>query len=386
MNVLVLGCGRQGRAAIWDLARDPEVTRLTIADADASVSGAVAVQYAGGRAVPTAVEATDALALSRLLGDGYDVCVDLLPRQFIGNVGAAAVEAGVHLVNTYYDHDLRPLADAARERGVALLPELGMDPGIDLVLAAEAVRRFDTVTELLSYGGGLPEPAAAATNPLQYKLSWTWEGVLNSYDRPARLLVDGQPVELTASRIFEPRDDQQVEVAGLGELEAFPNGDAVRYVEDLGLSGVRRAGRYALRYPGHKQLWLALTQLGFLATEPVPGLEVSPREFMLRHLEPRLQYQPGEADLAILRVEVAGLLGGQSRRLVLEVLDRLDPETELLAMARTVGFPAAIGARLLASGTIAGRGLLSPLRDVPYEPFVAALAARGVMVTERWEA
>ncbi len=386
MRMLVLGGGRQGQAVIHDLAQAAAVASVTCADLDVRGLEAYLATLGSDKLTAVPVDATDQDALRRLIAGGFDAVVDLLPRQFVGAVGTAAVDVGVHLVNTNYDHDLRSLADRAEQAGVALLPEMGMDPGMDLVLCAEAVLRFDEVHGLLSYGGGIPEWSAATENPLRYKISWTWGGVLDSYDRPARLVQDGEAVEIPGDRIFDGGFRHTVDVPGLGEMEAFPNGDAVAYARRLGIEDtVKTAGRYALRWPGHGELWHALVQLGFLEQAPVPGLpgQVSPREFMRRHLEPRLQYKPDEGDVVVVRIEVEGIRSGCRSRLVFDVVDRKDTSTGLTAMSRTVGFSASIAAQMIAQGTIAARGLLSPVRHVPYAPFVAELARRGIAVREQ---
>jgi lysine 6-dehydrogenase len=321
--------------------------------------------------------------LSTLIGGGYDVVVDMLPRQFLRRVARACIASGVHLVNTYYDHELRDLDAAARQAGVALLPEMGLDPGIDLVMAAEAVRRFRRVTHLLSYGGGFPE-AGADDNPLRYRISWTWEGVLNAYARASRAVSQGQILEVAAEHIFDEEHVHTVEVAPFGTLEAYLNGDAAEYAQRFGIAdSAREVGRYALRWPGHVVLWRALVGLGFLEQEPVPGLgSVTPREFMIRHLEPRLQYAPGQRDVVVLRVEARGE-GGSSERLVLELIDFGDPVTGLMAMNRTVGFPASIAAQMLAGGQITARGLLSPIQHMPWTSLVSELSRRGIAIVER---
>ncbi len=386
VRILLLGGGLQGRAALHDLAGTPDVERVVVADNRPEAVSEYVAGLGSDKLEVLALDAADPATVSRMVGGGHDVVLDLLPRQFIRTVGEAAVEHGVHLVNTYYDHDLRHLDGAARERGVALMPECGMDPGIDLVLAGEAVRRFDAVEEFISYGAGFPEPAAA-DNPLRYKVSWTFEGVLNSYLRAGRIVRDGQVVEVPATGMFAERFIHTVDVPGVGVLEAFPNGDVVAYAEKLGLGdSLRSAGRYTLRWPGHCRFWKTMVDLGFLGEEPVPGLpaEVTPRRFLAALLEPQLQYGPEERDVALIRVEVAGLVGGQRRRLVLQVLDLRDLETGLLAMNRTVGYTASIVARMIGRGEIEARGLLSPTRDIPYEPFVQALAERGIVVSCEW--
>jgi saccharopine dehydrogenase-like NADP-dependent oxidoreductase len=150
---------------------------------------------------------------------------------------------------------------------------------------------------------------------------------------------------------------------------------------------LRDAGRYALRYPGHSAFWQTLVDLHLLDDDVtvVEGVAVNRRKFLAAALAPYLQYADDERDLAIVRVEIEGRSGGRPCRAMRQVIDRRDLGTGLTAMSRTVGFPASIGAQLVATGVVRKRGLLSPVTDVPCEPFVDALAARGIAVTsERW--
>jgi saccharopine dehydrogenase-like NADP-dependent oxidoreductase len=260
-----------------------------------------------------------------------------------------------------------------------------MDPGVDLLLLGDAARRFERVTEVLSYGAGIPE-REAATNPLRYKISWNFEGVLRSYRRPASLVRDGELVRISDREQFAPEHGHRVTVEGVGDLEAFPNGDVLPYLRLLGLdpAGLRRAGRFAMRYPGHSAFWRALVDLHLLDEEPVTvdGVAVNRRRYLAAALEPHLQYGPGERDLAILRVEVAGSRGGMASRVTHEVIDRRDLETGLSAMSRLVGFTASIGAQRIVRGEIRGAGLLSPLH-LPFAPFARALAESGVAIVTR---
>ncbi|MFC1783773.1 saccharopine dehydrogenase family protein, partial [Planctomycetota bacterium] len=201
MRILLLGGGQQGRAVLYDLAQSPEVEAVTCVEINATPVKKYVDQFGAGKIQVISLDAEDTETLGKLMGTGYDVIIDMLPRQYARAIGEAAVEHGIHLVNTNYDHDLRDLAATAERAGVTVLPEMGMDPGIDLVLGGEAVRRFDTITKLMSYGGGFPE-AAAVDNPLKYKITWTWEGVLNSYVRDARIIENGELVEIPHTDIF----------------------------------------------------------------------------------------------------------------------------------------------------------------------------------------
>ena len=202
MRVLVLGCGLQGRAVIHDLANCRTVEHVTCADSDLDRLQSALAELDSSKFEAKATDAGDPAALAALMRDGFDVAIDLLPRQFGRSVAAATIRSNVHLVNTNYDADIVDLGTAAREANIAILPEMGLDPGIDLLMTAEAVRRFDRVTYLASYGGGIPEPGAD-DNPLRYRISWTLEGVLAAYARPARLIREGRIVEIPASRLFD---------------------------------------------------------------------------------------------------------------------------------------------------------------------------------------
>jgi len=382
VRALVLGVGMQGRAALHDLATGGLFGEVVAADRDVAAVAAEVRARGYSTVSCRGLDATDPSALDRLVGEGFTVVVDLLPADLMGAVATAAVRHGAHVVHTMYVRpDLRALGPEAEAKGLAILPEFGMDPGIDLVMLGEAVRGLDEVTEVLSYGSGIPEPAAAEA-PLRYKVSWSLEGMLRSYHRGARLLRSGAVVEIAPDAQFEPEHVHEVEVPGVGTLEAFPNGDAIRFLEEIGVdpSRVRDAGRYTLRYPGHCDFWRVVVRLGLLDDGPVAvdGLAVDRRRFLAAALAPRLAYREGERDLAILRVVVGGTRGGRARRVTYDLVDRKDLASGLSAMSRLTGFTASIGAQLIVRGEIAGRGLLAPAKDVPYAALVRELGRRGI--------
>jgi len=388
VRVLLLGTGMQGKAALFDLARSPAVREIVAADRDIrGLEALVRERGYGAKVRCRALDATDDAVLGQLVGEGFDVVIDLLPSPFVAAVATQAVRHGVHLVNTFFvSPELRALGPEAEARGVAILPEFGMDPGIDLVLLGEAVRSLDEVTDVVSYGAGIPEPEAAG-NPLQYKVSWSFAGVLRAYRRGARIVRDGHVMEIPPVAQFHPDNVHDVEIAGFGTLEAYPNGDAVHFAEMLGLDVSRlwNTGRYSLRYPGHCRFWNTVAGLGLLDEEPVAlddGVVVDRIAYLTAALEPRLQYGPRERDVAVIRNEVQGTRGEKRVRIVQQVTDRRDLESGLTAMSRLVGFTASIGAQMLASGQITRRGLLSPIDIIPFTPFLAELEWRGILVAQ----
>jgi len=388
MQIVVLGgLGYQGKAALVDLMRSPEVTAVVCADARTEGLDALTRFPGFAKLRAVRVDASSRDDLAALLAQGADAAIDLLPIQLMPQAFEAAVAARVPLVSTNYAHSLRHLDAWARERGVPLLPECGLDPGIDLVLIGSAVPRFERLTRLDSYCGGIPE-AAACTNPLNYKISWNWEMVLTSQMRPARFLRDGAVVDVPAEAQHDGPMNHDIDFPGLGRLEAIPNGDAAAYIARLGLDGsVREAGRYSLRWPGWRAFWRTLKALGFLSEDPVPGLPggVSPKQFLVKHLEPRLQYGPQERDLTPMLNVFEGVMDGRPARLTNRLLIERDLESGLLAMSLGVGWTASVAAQMLARGEIAGAGLLSPVADIPAGRFLDELAQRGIRVAEELE-
>ena len=385
MKVLLLGVGMQGKAALHDLVHSREVTEIVAADRDLESLQKYVQSKGYDRVRCEQVDAASAESLGRLMAQGSEVAIDLMPVVFHNTVAAAAVGHRVHLVNaSYTTPEMEDLSGEAQARDVTILPEFGLDPGIDLVLLGEAVRSLDQVEEIITYGAGFPE-LEAANNPLKYKVTWTFDGVLRSYHRAGRIIRDGKIIEIKDTEMFNPEHIHEVELEGLGRLEAFPNGDALKYAAplDIETSGLRNMGRYTLRWPGHCALWKTLVDLHFLDDEPVmvDGMAVDRKRFLAALLEPQLQYGADERDVVIVRVEVTGRKKDHRKRLVYQVIDRRDLETGFSAMSRTVGYTASIGAQLIGNGKLTKRGLLSPINDVPCQLLAQELVKRDVQIT-----
>ena len=383
-TVLVIGAGIQGRAAIQDLERSPEVERIIGADLDRHV----VEQYLGAigakKTEAAEVDVRDAAQLRRLMSRDVAVAIALVPVRFEPAVAGAAIAAGINLVTTNFATSVESLDNEARSRGVTIVPEAGFDPGIDLVIVGRAVSEFDRVESLNSYGSGIPAPECRNANALNYKISWSWEGVLASYWRPARVIANGTELVAAREEIFRPAWRHDVTVEGVGPLEAFVNGDAVVVAERAGILGtVRTAGRYTLRWPGHCDFWEKVAALGLLDDTPRAGGGLSPREFLRWHLEPQLQYGPTERDMIILRVDVVGTRNGRRRARRYELIDYRDLQTGTLAMSRAVGYPASVVAQMVLVGDLRRPGVASPIRDIPAGPFFEALAQRGIRIVER---
>ena len=386
MKILLLGIGLQGKAALHDLVNCPDVTQVIAADCDIEMLESY-VSKCGyeKKVICRYLDASDSVNLEKMFMDKPDVVIDLLPVPFMDSVAVTAVKNKCHLVNTFYTSGkIHELAKNAEDTNITILPEFGLDPGIDLVLLGGALQHFDEVSVIKSYGAGFPEPEAI-NNPLKYKVTWNFEGVLRAYYRAAKLIIDGKLKKIKKTEMFNPENVHEVDIESLGKFEAYPNGDASKYLPLIGLKeeDMKLMGRYALRWPGHCALWKTLIDLRLLDNEPVEieGTSIDRKKYLAAVIEPQIRLAEDERDIALLRIEVVGKKDGKESRRIYQVIDYRDLTTGLTAMSRTVGYTASIGAILIGTGQIRKRGLLSPVRDIPFELFVNELKKRNIQVS-----
>ncbi len=383
MKFLVLGgCGIQGRTVLHDLASDNEVSEIVCADIRFDELSKIENFTDMSKIRTVTVDAQDSSALVNLYKK-VDMVIDLLPRNFNQYVNKAAIEAKVSVVNTNYDYE-RDLDEPAKKAGIAILPESGLDPGIDLITYGHARTKFDELHVINSYCGGFPEKKAC-TNPLNYKLSWIWKGVLSSTMRESRIINDKKIIEIPAMKQHDEAYIHTIDFPGLGKLEAIPNGDAVYFTELMGITdNIIQTGRYSLRWPGWSAFWRPLKQLGFLNDQPVEGFDckVTPFDFLDKFLGPQLKYQADEKDLTAMVNIFEGIKDKKKMRFTSTMLIERDLDTGIMAMSKGVGYTAAIVARMIVKGDIKGKGVLSPMKHIPVKKFMDELKKRGILIKE----
>ncbi len=384
MKILVLGgCGIQGRTTLHDLASDPNITQIICADIQFDALEKIKPFTDMSKISTVTMDARDKASLVDLY-QKVDIVIDLLPKDFKEFVYEAALETGVDVVNTNYAKDTGDLDDRAKAAGIAIMPECGLDPGIDLVIYGDAATRFDELHVINSYCGGFPEKKAC-TNPLNYKRSWIWKGVLSSTMREGRIIRDGKIVEVPAMNQHDEEFIHPVEFPGLGTLEAIPNGDAVHFTDFMGITDtIVETGRYSLRWPGWSAFWRPMKHLGFLDDHPVEGFDckVTPLDFLDKFLGPKLEYKADEKDLTAMINVFEGVKDQKRIRFTSTMLIERDLETGIMAMSKGVGCTAAIVARMIAAGDIREKGLLSPLTHIPAKDFMNSLKKRGIQIKE----
>lgn len=390
----------QGKAALHDLASCANVARITVIDNRTDLQFYLN-RYPGAKVSGHVLDAHDEASMARFVRDA-DVVIEALPSAFALPMGRLAAESGVSLVSSMYylnpgEQDaakiqsikaqLRYIDQMAKAKGIVVLTEFGLDPGLDLICGAKAISELDEVHEFYNYGAGIPDSSARA-NPLQYKFSWSIIGVMRAYRRPARIITGGTIVDIDAARVFEPGNCHTLDLAEIGgSLECFPNGDCVHYADLFGIrDSIKEMGRYTCRWPGHCAFWDTMSKCGFLNEEPVRVGEVAaaPIEFTAALLGSQKQFHYGDAeqDLAFIRVDARGMRHGRKTQLVYQLVEKRDLQTGFTAMQRTVGFTLSLGAQLILEGKLKKHGLLSPL-DVPYESVIPPLGKHNIDIVRR---
>ncbi|MBN1227014.1 MAG: saccharopine dehydrogenase NADP-binding domain-containing protein [Deltaproteobacteria bacterium] len=404
-KVVLLGVGMQGKAALWDLMKSDSIGEIVAADCTPGFEEYVSSLNCE-KIRSQWLDATDKAALSKIMGDA-DVVLELLPGHFAFPVAQLAAELGVNLVSAMYFtdageadpakkqqrvEDIARLNEMAKEKGIVLLPEFGMDPGIDLVLGNKALSELDTVEVFHSYGAGFPE-ITSIDNPISYKFTWSLLGVMRSYLRPARIISDGLEISIPAEEMFAASNTHIIDLPELGgPLECFPNGDAVSFAGDFGIAGtVKAMGRYICRWPGHGAFWEVMSKSGFLSEAPlqVGDVAVKPAEVTsaIFGSQDKFFYHGDQRDVGFIRADARGFKNGKPTRIIYQLIDYKDLKTGFTSMQRTVGFPMSIAAQMIVNGDISEKGLIYPM-EVPYEKFVAELTRRGMEVTrvqEVWD-
>ena len=381
MRMLVLGAGQQGTSCAYDLLTRTEHD-VVLADLDVTNIPDFLQPFVGDRLTLQTLDANDSDAIRRVVA-GAAATMSALPYYFNLELAKAAVEAGSHYCdlggNTQITMDQKALHDEAVSRGVSIIADCGLAPGMVNILAADGVARLDQAREVYIKVGGLPQNPVP---PINYQVVYSLEGALDYYTTLSWILRDGRAQEVSALSEVEA-----VEFDGVGELEAFHTAGGLSMMAQTYEGKLERMEYKTLRYPGHAAAMEVIRELGLLSLEPVEvrGQQVVPRDLFIAAATPVLRRDPRESpDLVALRVEAEGTKDGRDTLVRYDLVDRYDAATGITAMMRTTGYSLAITGLLQAEGEIRP-GAWTPDEVVPAGRYIAALAERGVNieVTER---
>jgi len=381
---VILGSGRQGTAAAYDLARFGDAARIVMADVhvDAARQAAARVNELAGRDVAeaTAVYASETASVKAALA-GAHVALSAVPYYFNLAITEAAAASGVSLCDLGGNTDVvwsqLALDEALRARGVSVVPDCGMGPGLINHMGVYVMELLDRAREVHLYDGGLPQDPA---DPWRYQLTFHVNGLTNEYDGDATFIRDGKLVQVPTFTELET-----LEFPPLGTLEAFVISGSMSTTPHTHLGRLERYENKVLRYPGHFATFEAYKRLGLFSEDPleVDGQVVVPRHLYHRLLEPKIR-APLTRDICVMRAVGVGEKGGRPARVTVDLVDRYDDTTGFTAMERLTGWHAAIMMGLQARGRIAP-GAHRMEQAVKAAEVMSELERRGIPHTVRWE-
>ncbi len=380
MRMLVLGAGLQGSACAYDLLQNDAIVEVRLADRTVDHLPKFLQPYIGGERLKLiTLDVKDGAAVAAAM-QGVQAVMCALPYYFNLPMAEAAIAAGAHFAdlggNTEIVQQQKALAAQAAAKGVTVVPDCGLAPGMVNILAQLGIDRLDRTESVRIYVGGLPQ---TPTGPLKYQIVYSIEGVLDYYTTLSWIVRDGKRVQVKALSEIEPVHFD----APVGELEAFHTAGG------LSTMGHRYEGKIpemeykTLRYPGHAKIMEAIRDLGLLELEPVDvkGTKVAPRDVAIAQMQPRL-FKRESPDLVALRVVVKGTKDGRAQSQAFELVDRMDVAHGISAMMRTTGFSLSITGQLQALGLVKPAGVHTPDECIPGERYVTELGKRGILVRQ----
>jgi lysine 6-dehydrogenase len=378
MRMLVLGAGRMGLGAAHDLASQADVTEVTVADVDGARAEEVAARV-GAKAKAVAIDMNSGDVTSLMRGHASAIsCVNYWLNE---KLARAAIAAGTNFCdlggnNDVVDAELKLDLDA-KSAGVNVVPDCGLAPGMVALLVMHATQRFDELDAIRIRVGGLPQNPQP---PLNYQLIFSVEGLINEYIEPARVIRDAKITTVESMTEIEALEF----AAPFGRMEAFQTSGGTSTLPETFLGKVRDLDYKTIRYPGHCAQFKTMIDLGLCSSEPmtVDGVTVKPRRVLGDLLILNLPHD--EPDVVLVRVEVDGRKGGETKRLRYDIIDSYDAETGLSSMMRTTAFPASIVALIMARGQVFAKGALPQERCIPADLFMTELAKRNIRVEESW--
>uniref|UniRef100_A0A2D4HX81 Alpha-aminoadipic semialdehyde synthase, mitochondrial n=2 Tax=Micrurus lemniscatus lemniscatus TaxID=129467 RepID=A0A2D4HX81_MICLE len=438
-KVLILGSGYVSEPVIEYLTRDPNV-EITAASIMKTQLEQLSKKY--NNVVPILMNITEDERLSSLVKK-HNLVISLLPYSFHPLVAKKCIDSRVNLVTaSYLTPEMKELQKSAEAAGIAIISEVGLDPGLDHMLAMECIDKAKEVgAEVISYTsfcGGLPAPEYS-DNPLRYKFSWSPQGVLLNTVKSATYLKDGEIINIPAGGALLDSVTVMDFFPGLN-LEGFPNRDSTKYAEPYGIQSAHTLVRGTLRYTGYCKAIEGFVKLGLINPEPCPmlsattppvkwkelmckllGLQPSVKydelqqaickqlnenkkqleavewlgllgdepvptahsivEALAKHMEAKLSYASGERDMIVMRNEIgirhpSGHLEDKYINLVV-----YGDDNGYSAMAKTVGYPTAIAAKMILEGEINRKGMIVPLTKDIYGPILKHIQAEGIAYT-----
>lgn len=441
-KILLIGAGRSSSSLIsYLLGRaEDEKWELTIADISKESATTKVGGHPLGRAI--AMDIHDSVLCTSEI-EKADLVISMLPAHMHISIARECVRLKKHLVTaSYVSDEMKELDKSAKDAGVILLNECGLDPGIDHMSAMEVIDKVHanggTFSSFKSYTGGLVAPESN-DNPWGYKFSWNPKNVILAGQGTARYIDKGKYKYLPYHRLYMHLE--KCEIDGLGTFDGYPNRDSLSYRKIYNLENISTMIRGTFRQEGFCKAWNVFVQLGL--TDDTYKIEDAskltwaglteaflPQDNEGKSLRSRLAdfVSLSEDDAAIKMVEWTGILEdkplGMSSASPADLLQSLLEKKWVLgkedkdmivmqhlfeyeqdkkkhkllcslvvkgensvytAMAKTVGLPVAIASALILKGKIVSRGVKIPVEKEIYVPVLEELEKQGISFVHQLE-
>jgi saccharopine dehydrogenase-like NADP-dependent oxidoreductase len=367
------------------------------------------------------------------------IVISLLPARMHHLVAESCVELGRDMVTaSYLSPEIKALDQKARSKGIVLMNECGVDPGIDHMSAMQMIHRIKKEGGKLkafeSSTGGLVAPGFE-NNPWQYKFTWNPRNVVLAGKEGARFLHNGKFKYIPYHKVFSRHET--IRVPDLGEFEVYGNRDSLTYRETYGLHHLETMFRGTIRRPGFCDAWNIFVQLGatddsyvmenteemthrefinsfmaFRTDIPVEeklslylGFEkdsmmmerlkwlgifddvkigvsgLSPAKILQKILEEKWELNPGDKDMIVMQHQFDFTREG-IRRKRYSTMVYIGKDTNHTAMSDTVGLPLAMVARRILEGDYKETGVQLPIQPEIYNPVMIELEEHGIRFVE----
>ncbi|MBS3807704.1 MAG: saccharopine dehydrogenase NADP-binding domain-containing protein [Bacteroidales bacterium] len=434
-KVLILGAGMVVKPMVDYLLKNGFY--VTIASRTKSKAENILNNRKNGESKQWTVD--DEATLDTLVRD-HDLTVSFLPYAYHAMAAKMCIRHKKNMVTTsYVQPEMVELDQPAKDAGIVILNEIGVDPGIDHMSAKKIIdqvhQQNGKIEEFYSITGALAAPEVA-DNPLKYKFSWSPKGVVKAGNNTARYLRDGKEVNIPSKDLF--KHTFLVPFPNIGELEVYANRDSINYINIYDTPEAKTMFRGTFRYKGWCETIDVMKQLNLISEEPIDLKGKSYAEMIARLIDAddasnirqkTARYLGVKEDAhALDALEWLGLFSDEpigrekdspfevTSDLMLEKMKLGDDERDMVAMqhtflvsyphkasevikssmlvygspdtdtsvARTVAIPAAIAVRLILEGKINLKGVYRPVIPEIYEPVLDELENNGISLQEEF--
>ncbi|HEY9046623.1 MAG TPA: saccharopine dehydrogenase C-terminal domain-containing protein [Ohtaekwangia sp.] len=438
-TILSLGAGRSSSVLIAYLLREAAANNWKIIVGDISVEAARERVGASHHGEAIRFDVNDEHTSKKTIAQA-DVVISLMPAHFHPIVATYCLALNKHLLTaSYVSDEMKALDYEARQKGLLLLNECGLDPGIDHMSAMQVIDRIKQqggkLISFESFTGGLIAPETDPENPWRYKFTWNPRNVVMAGQGTAKYIQQGEYKYIPYQQLFTRITP--VHVAGYGDYEGYANRDSLKYIDTYQLEGIQTMLRGTLRNKGFCSAWNILVQLGccddtykmegvaamthrsfinaFVEAETNVSLEQrlvkhfsiqldgpeitrlrwsglfddepvglnngTPAQILEYILNKKWKLNEGDNDFIVMWHRFIYELKGKHHEIQASLIARGEDATHT-AMAKTVGLPLGIAAKLLLQNKITSRGVAIPVSPEFYIPILDELKTLGVELTE----